>query len=997
MSSSSNIAQRFAHFVSAVFRRAFDREEDELFEREKDPRRKAYLEDRRRLGKVQCRLYELSIYTDDPFFVCVGSDRLIRALRLWHRLTNAIGLISAIPEKRQCGGLLRWLGLDWHLNLGLLVIPNNKRLCALEELSTMAAGTAMDFASYRKATSFLQYLRPFVTGVDPSLLYGFYQPFKRDSSGLLPTAATQIQMSTTIKEQASRWISILSSTAGVRFSGCMANSPPPPAAPRVFLYSDAALEGAKIPGLGGYFHGFYWSLPLKGDELRLPISVLEFIAIGINIITFADRTVGAHAFICSDSLNSVQVLNRFSAESPLMQRVHRAVLGLEATRKIADSSSFVHCFGSANPAADHLSRGEFELFKAFCADVGVVPCEVQVSPIAKALLDQTVAFARADGLLLEACAPSKSFRRPATERRFGKEFSSDNAGDGPSPLESPSQKRRRQLLVAYQDATTAPRPGTLSTCIAPSSVATPPGDLSSGVLKRRRQLDIAQREVLGAHPTPSGRALTAASERAERFPTGDQTRRGASPAAAQVLQPSEYRESFKLRSRKEARLSAISSRARELTALLHSDPSPLALRPQDPDALLRLVTATLIAAETSPALGTIKADDLAWERWREYCALMRTAPVRSSLLANAGIDLAGAQRETVLICGFLIHQAETMSGRGGHGRAKPQSAFNMVLAIKRIHSRLGCPIEILPGVRRVLEALVKKFIALHGAEAILPKRKEPLDAVRIARMLAVADGTKLSARSTVDWNTPLFRVVKALLCTGFAAAFRKAELIPASSVTDINHYLTRASVSWILGGEAVAFPSAEQLAAITVGDYCALKPPLLKNDAFGLHFGWKPIWLPVGNSTTNAARAIAELIMATPIPMERASITPLFCLDCDGTPLYHREADRILAHLLKVTFPEEDSSRWSFHSLRIGAACALLKANASMELIQALCRWRSPKSVGIYARLGPADYGRWILLAQRQQTDALTARNLPRIDYDGIVGLLSGVADSLDE
>ena len=317
---------------------------------------------------------------------------------------------------------------------------------------------------------------------------------------------------------------------------------------------------------------------------------------------------------------------------------------------------------------------------------------------------------------------------------------------------------------------------------------------------------------------------------------------------------------------------------------------------------------------------------------------MRTAPVRSSLLANAGIDLAGAQRETILICGFLIHQAETMTARGGHGRAKPQSAFNMVLAVRRIHARLGCPMEILPGVRRVLEALVKKFIALHGADAILPKRKEPLDAHRIARMLAVADGTKLGTRTTVDWKTPLFRVVKALTCTGFAAAFRKAELIPASSDTSPNHYLTRASVSWILDGVAVAFPSPEQLAAIKVGDYCVLKPPLLKNDAFGLHFGWKPIWLPVGNATTNAARAIAELILAIPIPIERVSVTPLFCLDSDGTPLYHREADRILAYLLKTAFPEEDCSRWSFHSLRIGAACALLKANASMELIQALCR-----------------------------------------------------------
>ena len=91
-----------------------------------------------------------------------------------------------------------------------------------------------------------------------------------------------------------------------------------------------------------------------------------------------------------------------------------------------------------------------------------------------------------------------------------------------------------------------------------------------------------------------------------------------------------------------------------------------------------------------------------------------------------------------------------MPGRGGSGRAKPQSAFYMVLAIRRIHARLGCPIEILPGVKRVLEALIKKFIALNGAESILPKRKEPLDAPRIARLLAIANGTKLSARSTVQ-------------------------------------------------------------------------------------------------------------------------------------------------------------------------------------------------------------------------------------------------------
>ena len=67
-----------------------------------------------------------------------------------------------------------------------------------------------------------------------------------------------------------------------------------------------------------------------------------------------------------------------------------------------------------------------------------------------------------------------------------------------------------------------------------------------------------------------------------------------------------------------------------------------------------------------------------------------------------------------------------------------------------------------------------------------------------------------------------------------------------------------------------------------------------------------------------------------------------------------------------------------------------------MELIQALCRWRSPKSVNIYARLGARDYGTWLLRAQSQHSDSSTTRNLPRFDYDGIIENLSGTMEAWD-
>ena len=166
---------------------------------------------------------------------------------------------------------------------------------------------------------------------------------------------------------------------------------------------------------------------------------------------------------------------------------------------------------------------------------------------------------------------------------------------------------------------------------------------------------------------------------------------------------------------------------------------------------------------------------------------------------------------------------------------------------------------------------------------------------------------------------------------------------------------------------------------------------------FGLHFGWKPIWLPATEASTDAAKAITAMLIAIPIAPELQASTPLFCINVEGEPMSQAEATRILSYLLTVAFPNKSATRWSLHSLRIGQACALLKANASMELIQAMCRWRSPQSVHIYARLGPADYGRWVLRAQRQHTDSLTAANLPRYDYDGIVQILSGAVHELEE
>ena len=94
----------------------------------------------------------------------------------------------------------------------------------------------------------------------------------------------------------------------------------------------------------------------------------------------------------------------------------------------------------------------------------------------------------------------------------------------------------------------------------------------------------------------------------------------------------------------------------------------------------------------------------------------------------------------------------------------------------------------------------------------------------------------------------------------------------------------------------------------------------------------------------------------------------------------HSTVDTYLGHLLRANLPADKVASYSFHSFRIGFEYALLAANCPYDMIQALARWRSDKSVAIYARLNPDDYAAWVSKALQQTTTSTTAARLPVID-----------------
>ena len=88
---------------------------------------------------------------------------------------------------------------------------------------------------------------------------------------------------------------------------------------------------------------------------------------------------------------------------------------------------------------------------------------------------------------------------------------------------------------------------------------------------------------------------------------------------------------------------------------------------------------------------------------------------------------------------------------------------------------------------------------------------------------------------------------------------------------------------------------------------------------------------------------------------------------------------KALRALLSWFLSPEQADWYSWHSFRVGLACALLAAGAPDSIILALCRWRSTASLRIYARLNREVYGQWLDNADGQSLSSVQGANLPQL------------------
>jgi len=124
---------------------------------------------------------------------------------------------------------------------------------------------------------------------------------------------------------------------------------------------------------------------------------------------------------------------------------------------------------------------------------------------------------------------------------------------------------------------------------------------------------------------------------------------------------------------------------------------------------------------------TLSRDALAWRRWTEFCAGVPTQTWRLDRNAHSGADPVGFDRESRLLCAFLICCYETIQPRSSKSKAaKPASAFKRIDGVRSVHRRAGIFMVSTKQLTMVMKGITAEHMKEHGSESLLPERKDPI-------------------------------------------------------------------------------------------------------------------------------------------------------------------------------------------------------------------------------------------------------------------------------
>ena len=350
----------------------------------------------------QARLYIAPIYTDDLKLEVCGEITLLLGLKVLNRIWLETGVMISIP-KRLLGLQSVWLGIGCLDNLGIAYLPKRKRARGLLEVGAILDLKAAS-SEYYATLCFLEHF-VFAFGFKRDRMRRLWMIYKnsRDpaeqvskrwavEAGLRwPEVAKDLQA----------WLHQLLHSVGVSLIRQATVTTDLAEGDFVVVSSDAAKDGATIPGLGIYCQGLCSRFELSPAHLRIPIAVLEFVgAIAAAIVvarSFSLRHLGRdtrppRVLLQVDAVSSPVVLASSRSTKLLMVTAHDFLLATPEYALLAPHLWVCHLSGETNGFADSLSRGELDRFAQMCALLRVKPREVPFPEEVARLLDDLVAL-----------------------------------------------------------------------------------------------------------------------------------------------------------------------------------------------------------------------------------------------------------------------------------------------------------------------------------------------------------------------------------------------------------------------------------------------------------------------------------------------------------------------------------------------------------------------------------------------------------------------------
>ena len=330
---------------------------------------------------------------------------------------------------------------------------------------------------------------------------------------------------------------------------------------------------------------------------------------------------------------------------------------------------------------------------------------------------------------------------------------------------------------------------------------------------------------------------------------------------------------------------------------------------------------------------------------------------------------------------------------------KPNTLKGHLYVVKRVHAQRRIVFNTKGAFKAIFDYLCREYELIHGPEALIPRRREGFSREHVLKMLHGLAGLRLRSHRVpvVLGNSWIYWTLKAVIALSAGGGFRLAEVSLGAGVAFNAMHMSRASLFFVIKGSIHRAPSTDILQLMEKGDYVGIIVCPCKNDQFGFFFMPYPLVFPFYPEDPQSTGCILrDYAIHCFIPASELRSSPMFTYGAGLEALRRDFLLMVLAALLQTFLIQSLWALYSWHSFRIGLACALRAANAPDWVILALLRWRSASSIPGYGRINYEASASWLNEANRQHVDSRQTANLPGLPNQAVNSTVASLPNALE-